>query len=232
MALSATLPEADSQDPLPRVVVNFITSMDGHATLGGGSTGLGDEGDKDIFRALRERADAILAGTTTMRSENYGRALPAPERRRRRLAAGRPAEPLLVTITRSGKLPLDIPLFNEPDAEVVVFTPPTALGTGRAKVHAELYDATSATPMRDILATLRQRYDVRLLLCEGGPSLFSGLLREGLVDELFLTLAPKLAGGGDGPGITSGPELDSAVQLQLLNLMERENSLFARYQVQ
>ena len=45
------------------------------------------------------------------------------------------------------------------------------------------------------------------LLCEGGPTLFGSLLGEGLVDELFLTLAPKLTGGGRGPTISSGTEL-------------------------
>jgi riboflavin biosynthesis pyrimidine reductase len=230
LTLAGSLPQAGSQDPLPHVIANFIASLDGHATLGGGSSALGDAGDKDIFRALRERADAILAGTTTMRSENYGRALPAAERRQRRLDAGRSAEPLLVTVTRSGDLPLQIPLFDEPAAAVVVFTPPTELGHGRATVHQEPYDSASATPMRDALVVLRQRYDVRLLLCEGGPTLFSALLREGLVNELFLTLAPKLAGGGDGPRITAGPE-SKPIDLRLLSLLERDSSLFARYAV-
>jgi 5-amino-6-(5-phosphoribosylamino)uracil reductase len=128
-------------------------------------------------------------------------------------------------------VPLEIPLFDEPEAEVVVFSPRAALVTGRATVHEEPYDATSATPMRDVLTTLRRRYDIRLLLCEGGPTLFSGLLREGLVNELFLTLAPKLAGGGDGPRITGGQALAEPARLQLLNLMERDGSLFARYGV-
>lgn len=232
MTLAATLPQAGSEDPLPRVVVNFITSMDGHSTLAGGSSALGDAGDKDIFRALRERSDAILVGTTTMLTENYGRALPAAERRQRRLDAGRPAEPLLVTMTRGGGLPLQIPLFDEPEADIVVFSPPTTFGDGRARVHEEPYDRSSATPMRDALSVLRQRYDVRLLLCEGGPSILSALLRERLVDELFLTLAPKLAGGGDGPRITSGPELGDAVEMRLVNLLERESSLFARYRIE
>ncbi len=231
MALAASLPHAGAQDRLPHVIVNFITSLDGHSTVGGGSTGLGDAGDKDIFRALRERADAILAGTTTMQSESYGRALPAAERRRRRLDAGRSAEPLVVTVTRSGKLPLEIPLFDEPEAEVVVFTPPTELGSVRAKIHVEPYDPSSATSMRAALAILRQRYDVRLLLCEGGPTLFSALLREGLVNELFLTLAPKLS-GGDGPRITGGTEPTAPLDLRLLNLMERDGSLFTRYAVE
>ena len=61
--------------------------------------------------------------------------------------------------------------------------------------------------MTTVLRHLRSDYGVRTLLCEGGPTLFGALLTEDVVDELFLTLAPKLAGGGSGPTITSGPEL-------------------------
>lgn len=232
LSLTASLVSAGADDPLPRLVVNFVTSIDGHATLDGRSGQLGSPGDKEIFRALRERADAVLAGAETMRIERYGRALPAAERRQRRLDAGRTAEPLLVTTTRSGLLPLDIPLFAEPDAELVVFSPQTPpLGSSRATVHHEPYDPDGPGPLRHALMTLRARYDVRLLLCEGGPRLFGALLRENLVDELFLTLAPKLAGGGDGPRITAGPALPEPAGLRLLSLLERDGSLFARYGV-
>jgi 5-amino-6-(5-phosphoribosylamino)uracil reductase len=136
-----------------------------------------------------------------------------------------------VTVTRSGRLPLDIPLLDEPDAELVVFSPPAPPVDARASVHHEPFDPTHPTPLRHALATLKERYEVRLLLCEGGPTLFGALLREGLVDELFVTLAPKLAGGGDGPRITSGPALPAPAELRLLSLLERDGSVFARYAV-
>lgn len=142
------------------------------------------------------------------------------------------AEPLLVTTTRSGRLPLDIPLFAEPEAQLVVFSPqPPPLANARATVHHEPYEPDGPGPLRHALMTLRARYDVRLLLCEGGPRLFGSLLQEGLVNELFLTLAPKLAGGGDGPRITGGPALPDPAGLRLLSLLERDGSLFARYGV-
>jgi 5-amino-6-(5-phosphoribosylamino)uracil reductase len=79
------------------------------------------------------------------------------------------------------------------------------------------------------LKRLREVYGIRTLLCEGGPRIFGGLLREGLADELFVTIAPKLVGGGDGPAITSGPELPQPASVRLRWLLERENALFVRY---
>ena len=79
------------------------------------------------------------------------------------------------------------------------------------------------------MGRLRHDYGVRSLLCEGGPTLFGSLLGEGLVDELFLTLAPKLAGGGRGPTISSGTELSEPQTLTLLWLLGRNESLYLRY---
>jgi riboflavin biosynthesis pyrimidine reductase len=72
---------------------------------------------------------------------------------------------------------------------------------------------------------------VRALLCEGGPTLFGAMLHESVVDELFLTLAPKLAGGGHGPAVSSGPELSEPANLRLRWLLERSGALYLRYAI-
>ncbi|MEX0972889.1 MAG: dihydrofolate reductase family protein [Solirubrobacterales bacterium] len=81
----------------------------------------------------------------------------------------------------------------------------------------------------DLEALLREQREqgVRALLCEGGPTLHSSLQELGLVDELFLTIAPKLAGGG-GPTLLSG-ELAGEIELELAWLLEDNGELFARY---
>jgi riboflavin biosynthesis pyrimidine reductase len=84
------------------------------------------------------------------------------------------------------------------------------------------------------LAELRERFEVRTLLCEGGPHLNSHLLAAGLVDELCLTLSPKLAGdpaGGEALRIVAGPALDTPVELELVGLVESGSQLFVRYGV-
>ena len=163
-----------------------------------------------MFHGLREHVDAILVGTGTLRTERYGRLVRDPERRRRRAGSGLRPDPLACIFSRSGDLPIDIPLFAEPGAPVVVFTPghldtSTVAADGR-RGSARPGELTLTTMMR----RLRSAYDVRSLLCEGGPTMFGALLQEGLVDELFLSVAPKLTGGGRSPGITNGPPLVGA----------------------
>jgi riboflavin biosynthesis pyrimidine reductase len=214
----------------PRIAANFVSSADGRGAFGGRSAALGDDGDRAMFHALRERVDAVLAGPATLSAERYGRILARPERRERRAAAGRAPEPLACTVTRSGRVPTDIPLFAEPEARVVIFScaQPDLSGV-RAHVEVVVLDRDSPNPLADAMAILRERFSIRSLLCEGGPTLFGALLHAGLVDELFLTLAPKLAGGDSGPAISVGPPLAALAALRLEWLLQREDSLYLRY---
>jgi riboflavin biosynthesis pyrimidine reductase len=231
LELIGALEADDSAHPdRPYLIANFVCSADGRATYKGRSGGLGDDGDRAIFHALRERVDAVLAGTTTMRMERYGRILSKAERRVRRAETGRSDEPLACTVTRSGEIPWEIPLFCDADARVVVCSPSEPHVDTEAEVMWEPLDPDDPTPLTTAMRALRRDYDVRLLLCEGGPTLFAGLLAEGLVDELFLTLAPKLA-VGDPKAITTGPPLPELQPLQIRWLLERDSSLFVRYAV-
>jgi riboflavin-specific deaminase-like protein len=229
--LDSVRPSASAAADRPYVLVNFIASADGRTTFAGRSGALGDEGDRAMFHGLRERADAVLAGTNTLRVERYGRMLGREERRRRRLEAGRSAEPLACAVTRSGELPSDIPLFAEPEAHVVVFTAREVdLKGARAHVDVVKLDLGELT-LTTVIRRLRSDYGVQLVLCEGGPTIFGALLEEDLVDELFLTVAPKLTGGGASSTVTSGPELHELCQLELTSVLERDGFLYLRYLV-
>jgi riboflavin-specific deaminase-like protein len=213
----------------PYVIVNFVASADGRATFGGRSGKLGDEGDREMFHALRERVDAVLVGTRTLGIERYGRMVRSPDTRARRQASGRQPEPLACAVTRSGHVPIDIPLFAEPEARIVVFSPREVdAGTCAASVEVVRLDPERLT-FSTALRHLYDHHDVRLLLCEGGPTITGALLHEGLVDELFLTVVPKLTGGGSGPAITSGPDLAQPAALRIGWVLERAGSLYLRY---
>jgi riboflavin biosynthesis pyrimidine reductase len=85
--------------------------------------------------------------------------------------------------------------------------------------------------MAEGLRRIREELGVRSLVCEGGPNLNATLLPAGLVDELHLVYAPKLAGGQDPLTILSGPELDPPIDLELITLHESGGYLFSRYAV-
>jgi riboflavin-specific deaminase-like protein len=229
--LSALDPAEHAGRDRPHTLVNFVATVDGRTSFLGRSGPIGDEGDRQMFHGLRERVDAVMAGTATMRAERYGRMTRDPERRRRRIQRGLPPEPLAVVITRSGDVPLDIPLFGEHEARVVVFTP-TDLDTSgcAAQVDVVRLDPGQLT-MTTVFRRLASDYKVRTLLCEGGATVFGALLHEGLADELFLTVSPRLAGGGSEAAITHGPALPELLHLTLRWALEREGSLFLRYAV-
>jgi riboflavin-specific deaminase-like protein len=216
-------------DELPYTIANFVTSVDGRATFHGRSGALGDDGDHAMFHGLREQVDGVLIGPGTLRAERYGRIIRELEARERRSRRGLSPEPLACTVSRTGAVPTDIPLFSEPEARIVVFTS-TELDISDCDAAVEVVpldpgEMTLTTALRH----LRTDHEIRALLCEGGPTLFGALLQEGLVHELFLTLAPKLTGGGAGPTASSGPELPALCPLQVRWLLERAGSLYLRY---
>ncbi len=215
----------------PYTVVNFVASADGHAAFRGRSRWLSDDADRELFHGLRERVDAVMAGTGTLRAERYGRMVRDPERRRRRAASGLHPEPLAPIISRSGDVPIDIPLFSDPGSRVVVFTTAELDTAGLdADVQVVRLDPGELT-LTTMMRRLRSDFDVRTLLCEGGPTLFGALLQENLVDELFLSLAPKLTGGGTAPAITAGHELAELRPMSLIWVLELQGALYLRYAV-
>jgi 5-amino-6-(5-phosphoribosylamino)uracil reductase len=212
----------------PYVIANFIASADGKAAADGRTAPLGSPGDRAAFHLLRTEVDAVLAGTRTMFVEGYGPLAKNQELSDLRVRAGRPPQPLGVVISRSGTIPFEIPLFANADSRVAVYAPP---GTDVPETAAEviLHElSTGADGLAAVMRSLRTDHDVRSLLCEGGPSLFSALLLDDLVDELFLTLAPKLV-GGDEVGVTTGRPLDQLADLRLVHALEQDGTLFLRY---
>jgi riboflavin biosynthesis pyrimidine reductase len=130
-------------------------------------------------------------------------------------------------------------LLAEPAARVVILTPSSAsLPAGAAAAEVDYIRAArdGQLDLAAALAELRARFDVRTLLCEGGPHLNAQLLGAGLVDELFLSLSPLLAGGDPAAGgealrILAGPELSPPVVLELRGVLEHDSGLFLRYGV-
>jgi riboflavin-specific deaminase-like protein len=223
-----------AHDDRPYTVTNFVITLDGRATLGGRSGPIGSETDTAMMAGLRARVDALMIGAGTMRVERYGRIVGDPHQRARRERIGLPHDPLAVLVSNSLDLPWDAGLFTCGQGRVLIFTgeDPDAPGTSAppptaTPVRVERH--RGAVDLVEAMRFLRQERGVRALVCEGGPHLHAQLLAEGLVDELFVTHAPKLAGGG-GPTLAAGlPEAERPVEL--VWLLEEQGELFGRYRV-
>ena len=212
----------------PRVALNFATTLDGRAAIDGRSGQIGSDTDTAMLVGLRQRFDAVMIGAGTMRVEKYGRIIGDPAKRERREELGLPGDPLVV-IVGSLDLPWDAPLFTEGGGEVLILTadqgaepPATATTVEVVREPGGRVDVAVA------LRRLREERDVRALLCEGGPRLHGQLWAGGLVDELFLTMAPRLT-GGEGPRIVEGGALPKIAELELAWLLEESGELFSRY---
>ena len=216
----------------PYLVLNMVATVDGRATVAGRTAPISSVADRQLFHALRTRADAIMIGAGTLRVERYGRMVRDPHRREQRRAIGLQGDPLAVVVSASLDLPSDLPLLQDPDSRVVVITASDAALEGCA-AQVE-YVRCNPVDLPGALARLRSEHGVRSILCEGGPRLNASLLAAGLIDELFLTTFGVLAGGegaltivGDTP-VSDDP---APAKLELLWLLEHDGELFARYAI-
>lgn len=212
----------------PYVFSNFALTVDGQATIEGRSGPIGSGTDTEMLHRLRATADAVIIGAGTMRVERYGRVVPDPEVRAARERRGLAHDPLAVIVSGRLDLPWDAPIFTDGGGHVVIFTaadgePPRTATPVRVVRHETAVDLAAA------LRWLRTERGIRGLLCEGGPVLHANLMVGGLIDEIFFTIAPKLA-GGPGPGIFEGLA-EAERGLELVWLLEEDGELFARYRV-
>lgn len=220
----------------PYLLLNMVSTLDGRASLGGRSGPIGNRADRELFHALRARADAVMAGAGTVRVERYGRMIRSEDTRRMRAERGLDPEPIAVVVSGRLALPLDVPLLGEAESRVVILTPSEA-SLPETAAHVEYVRAREEGELHlgDALRELRSRFGVQTVVCEGGPHLNAQLLLAGLVDELFVSLAPKLAGGEDATGealrIVAGAAFEEPVELELLGALENDSNLFLRYGV-
>lgn len=196
---------------------------------------------------LRASADAVLVGAGTFSEVSPSDVWTAenvwPEGRDafRRYRAGRPEQRLNVIVSGSGRLDVTRAAFHTPDAKTLVLT--TAGGKQRidgackragCSVQTRAVAGDTRIKAAEIVEILQREFGVRLLLHEGGPELFGQFVRENLVDELFLTVAPQIAGrdsDADRPALVRDVAFapENAPWLNLRSVKQSGDHLYLRY---
>ncbi len=217
----------------PYTAINMVTTVDGKASVGGAAYALGSKVDHLVMRRIRAAVDGVAVGAETLRKENVNPTIP-PDLQARRAARGMTPQPAAIVITATADLPVDRTFFQAGGLARVVITTESA---PKERVSAlEPYSTVlrlglETVDLRAMMRALVQDLGIRRLVVEGGPTLNSALIAEGLVDELFWTAAPKILGGAAMRTMVEGKPLalDRIPRLDLASLFHHEGELFARY---
>ena len=234
----------------PTVIANFVSTLDGIVALGGGRLSGGGlisgfhEPDRFVMGLLRALADVIVIGAGTLRgSSGHGwtaeRVHPASAAAFAawRAEMGLAQHPTTVVVTGSGDIPVEHGGLNDPSIPVVIATTPSGAErlrrAGLAQhVSIESVDA-AGTLDADALVGLAASRGAGLILTEGGPHVLGEFVRGGLLDELFLTLAPQVVGrdAAGRLGLVEGLALPPANGRwhELVSLRRSADHLFLRY---
>jgi riboflavin biosynthesis pyrimidine reductase len=236
----------------PYIIGNFVTTLDGVVSLQvAGHTGGGDISgfnphDQMVMGLLRAAADAVIVGAGTLRAspqhlwiaEHTYRAL-SDVYRSFRTSLGKPQPPLNVIVTARGEIDLGLPVFQSGLVPVLIVT--TAEGARRIQaqrpssaIQIAAVENDGSLSVRSILKAVCRVRPCEVILTEGGPRLMGDFLAEKRLDELFLTLAPQIAGRDnitERPGPVAGKIFapQQALWGTLINLKQGGSHLFLRY---
>ncbi|HZU43629.1 MAG TPA: dihydrofolate reductase family protein [Terriglobales bacterium] len=241
----------------PYVISNFVSTLDGVVTYriegkaGGATISGSDQTDRIIMALLRAAVDAVVVGSNTVHDVGP-RAMWIPSgtwpegkdllNKYRVDVLHKPELPLVVIVSGSGRLDLNRAVYRTPRTVIVT----TAAGREHLlKAGVERYQSVTVVVLPDvggkltpeaILRMLQDQFGAKIVLHEGGPTLLGEFLAEGLVDELFLTIAPQISGrlthtvrAGLVMGVEFMPE--TAPWLELVSVKQKAGYLYLRYQV-
>lgn len=216
----------------PYVLLSVATSVDGYIDdTSPDRLLLSNAEDFDRVDQVRAESDAIMIGGNTLRSDNPRLLVNSEKRRADRVAAGKPAYPLKVTITSSGDLSRDLKFWHFGDQKVVYTTDSTI-----AKLREELdglADVVSTGPTVDFGAMLDDlgSRGIERLMVEGGGQIHTQFLSQNLADEVHLAVAPLLVGQAQAPRFVNPAEYPggSTSRMKLLDATTVGDVVLLRY---
>ena len=223
----------------PFVLINMAMSADGKiAPPHRRFVVSGSRRDHANLLALRATTDAVMCGARTVDSAPVTLDAGGAAYERRRLRAGLARQNLRIVVSGSGSIDLRAAIFRHPGSPLIVLSSGQAPKSRLAKLK-RLADCVKVcgknrVALGQALGWLRREWAVKRLLCEGGGELNFELLRLGLVDELHLTICPKIIGGKDAPTIADGDgfaRLAKAANLKLTRQRRVGDELFTTWRI-
>lgn len=178
--------------------------------------------------------DAVLAGAATVMVDTMSLGLSAQDLRAARRMAGRSAAPLRVIVSQGGGLDSAAKVFQSEAPPLVLFSTRRMPAEKRMALSAIcdlwIFDSDRVN-LAEVLKILREDYRVRTVVCEGGPRLLRALLEMNAVDEIRLTLAPRIFGGAGAPMLTGipGSRLEKPVRFRLRAVRVAEGECYLMY---
>jgi riboflavin-specific deaminase-like protein len=220
---------------LPFVFSNFAMTADGKIAFASGKfTPFGSKRDLEHLYELRATADAVMCGARTVETTGTILGNGGEKFRRLRLKRRLAEFPLRVLVSGSGSINPAANIFKKRFSPIVVLTTARISNAGLKELQA-VSDEVKICGKSEInfpaaLRWLREKWKVKRLLCEGGGELHSALIRADLLDELHLTVCPKIFGGRNAPTIGDGAgffRLADAAQFKLKSANPIGDELFA-----
>lgn len=221
----------------PHTSLIMAVSLDGKiSTRDSAGPRFASEADGIRLREVRSYADAILVGAGTIIADDptfteHGKF------RELRLERDLAPNPIKVVVSGSGSVPEAARMFQPNGAPALVFTteriPPNRLASLRQVAEVHCVGETTVN-FRRVVEILGRVYQVKQLLIEGGGQVNFDLFRAGLIDEVYLTLCPKIIGGRDVLTSVEGDGFDflDIVDLELLDQRAVGSEIFLHYRVQ
>jgi riboflavin-specific deaminase-like protein len=224
----------------PFVFINVATTVDGKlAPENRKFVPFGSQSDLALLYELRARADAVLMGARTVDSApgHYG---PGPAKYRRlRLKRGLPEYNLRVIVSGRGTLDPRSDIFRHRFSPIIVLTSARASVRNLRRLRAVADDVEifgdAELDFRAAFRWLEKKWRAKKILCEGGGELNMTLIRQNLVDEIYVTLCPLIFGGRGAPTLADGMGVSTvrqAPKLRLKSMRRMGQELFLVYGIQ